>query len=323
MRFNYFTLVCLLAGIHVLVPLVLILWTWKKQNRSMLGWLFQIATFSLYFVFIFLAGSWTFVSFYFRYSLPVLFIIAAIVSYSRTKTLAFIEKGGLVSWLNRAADIVILVVLAWLIVGVIRANFYDEKPIDLSFPLRGGVYAIFEGGNGNASSLMNYHFGESTHREAGVNRSMKYAVDIDKLNACGNNAEGFLPTEIKRYAIFNETVYSPCDGEVFDIVDKWPNETPGTGTAPYNVGNSIVIKSGDFLVLIGHLQQGSFAVKKGEKIKRGQPVARAGNSGWTTQPHVHIQAMRPAAGSYWLGEGIPIYFDGKNPVKNTLFFMLP
>jgi len=35
---------------------------------------------------------------------------------------------------------------------------------------------------------------------------------------------------------------------------------------------------------------------------------------------MHIQAMRINAESYWKGEGLPIVFDGVNPVKNTLFF---
>jgi len=60
---------------------------------------------------------------------------------------------------------------------------------------------------------------------------MKYAVDIDKLRAWGNDAYGFLPKDNERYAIFNEMIYSPYDGEVFEIVGKWPNETPGGNKA--------------------------------------------------------------------------------------------
>ena len=71
---------------------------------------------------------------------------------------------------------------------------------------------------------------------------------------------------------------------------------------------------------MGHLQKGSIQVKVGEIVKEGQPIAKVGNSGWTIQPHIHVQAMKMTQGSFWSAGGLPIYFDGKNPVKNTLFF---
>jgi len=149
---------------------------------------------------------------------------------------------------------------------------------------------------------------------------MRYAVDITKVTRWGNDADGFLPMQNDKYGVFNQVVYSPCDGEVFHVEDKWPNETPWTGSPPYNVGNHVLITSNGFGVLMGHLQKGSILVKTGDRVKKGEPIARAGNSGWTSQPHLHIQAMRKSTGSFWGWEGIPIFFDGKNPVKNSLFF---
>ena len=57
MRFGYLTVVTLLLVLHVLIPVILIVWTWKKQNRSRMGWLLQVLTFASYFVFIFLMGD--------------------------------------------------------------------------------------------------------------------------------------------------------------------------------------------------------------------------------------------------------------------------
>lgn len=323
MRFGYLTVMTLLLVLHILIPIILIVWTWKKQNHSMMGWLFQILTFALYFVFIFLMGSWALVSFYLRYAFPALFIIAAIVSYLRAKDLPFRAETGMMGWIGNGAGLVISAVLIYLIIGSIRSYSYDEKPVNLAFPFKKGVYAVFEGGNGKASSLMNYHYAGATHKGAGVNRSMEYAVDITKLSIWGNDANGFLPRENEKYAIFNEVVYSPCEGRVYAVVDKYPNEIPGASKSSHNIGNHIVIQSGDFLVLMGHLQNGSIQVRAGEMVKQGQPIAKTGNSGWTTQPHIHIQAMKMTQGSFWFAEGLPIYFDGKNPVKNTLFFKFP
>jgi murein DD-endopeptidase MepM/ murein hydrolase activator NlpD len=77
---------------------------------------------------------------------------------------------------------------------------------------------------------------------------------------------------------------------------------------------------GDVYVLIGHLQKGSIRVNAGSLVKVGDPIAQVGNSGWTSQPHVHIQAMKISQDSFWKGEGLPVEFDGQNPVKNALFF---
>jgi hypothetical protein len=216
--------------------------------------------------------------------------------------------------------IVASIIMVYMISGAVRSRFYDEVPVNLSFPFKNGVYAVFEGGNGRVSSLMNYHYGATMHKGAHTNLSMRYAVDITKLTPWGNDAQGFLPTQNEKYAVFHQVVYSPCDGKVSDVEDKWPNETPWSGNPPYNVGNHILITTSDFGVLMGHLQQGSILVKMGDIIKKGQPIAKAGNSGWTSQPHLHIQAMKVSDGLFWSWEGIPIFFDGKNPVKNSLFF---
>ena len=204
--------------------------------------------------------------------------------------------------------------------GAVRSHFYDETPVNLTFPFKSGVYAVFEGGNGRFSALMNYHYGSSMHKGAVTNLSMRYAVDITKLTRWGNDAKGFLPMHNERYAVFNQVVYCPCDGEVSEVDDKWPNETPWSGTPPYNVGNHVLITSKDFGVLMGHMENGSIMVKVGDAVKKGQPIATAGNSGWTSQPHLHIQAMKTSTGSFWSWEGMPISFDGRNPVKNSLFF---
>ena len=211
-------------------------------------------------------------------------------------------------------------VCLYLIAGAIRSRYYPEMPIDLSFPFQNGVYAVFEGGNGKASPLMNYHYTASVHKGAGANRSMKYAVDITRLGVWGNDANGILPPENEKYWIFNEVVYSPLDGEVVDTVDQWPNNTPWSGEGPYNLGNHVLIKSEDVYVLMGHLQEGSLRVSAENAVQKGQAIAKVGNSGWTTQHHLHIQSMKVSEGSFWSAEGIPILFDGKNAVKNALFF---
>ena len=321
MRFGQMTAMLLIVTLHLVIPLALILWTWARSYASITTWGVQMLVLGSYLAFIFFMGSWVFASFYLRYAVLILAIVAAVLSLMGIKTLPLFVTPHFSGWLGYSAGLIISAVLLYLVVGGVRSHFYDETPVQLAFPLRSGAYAVFEGGNGRVSSLMNYHYGGSMHQGARTNLSMRYAVDITKLSRWGNDADGFLPMQNEKYAVFHQVIYSPCDGVVSDVEDKWSNETPWTGTPPYNVGNHVLITSKDFGVLMGHLQEGSITVKTGDRVKRGDPVGKAGNSGWTSQPHLHIQAMRVSTGSFWGWEGVPIFFDGKNPVKNSLFFV--
>ena len=48
-------------------------------------------------------------------------------------------------------------------------------------------------------------------------------------------------------------------------------------------------------VLLAHLQQGSLAVTAGQQVRRGEPLARVGNSGNTSEPHLHLQIQNGPA----------------------------
>jgi murein DD-endopeptidase MepM/ murein hydrolase activator NlpD len=61
-------------------------------------------------------------------------------------------------------------------------------------------------------------------------------------------------------------------------------------------------------------------VSVGDIIKKGQPMARIGNSGHTSEPHLHIHAISGTDTSKIIkgGNGIPIYFDGKFLTRNDI-----
>jgi murein DD-endopeptidase MepM/ murein hydrolase activator NlpD len=58
-------------------------------------------------------------------------------------------------------------------------------------------------------------------------------------------------------------------------------------------GNHVVIEvePGGPYVLIAHLQHGSRCVSAGQRVEVGDPIGACGNSGNSTQPHVHLQAV--------------------------------
>lgn len=64
------------------------------------------------------------------------------------------------------------------------------------------------------------------------------------------------------------------------------------GGAGFVVGNHVVIQRNDgTFILMAHLQQGSLQVAPGDRVAAGDPVASCGNSGNSSEPHLHLQVM--------------------------------
>lgn len=79
------------------------------------------------------------------------------------------------------------------------------------------------------------------------------------------------------------------------------------------VGNHVVLDLGEgTYAMYAHVQQGSLAVRAGDKVLAGQRIGGCGNSGNSTEPHVHFQLMdgpdlETARGVpfSWRGVGVP------------------
>ncbi len=73
------------------------------------------------------------------------------------------------------------------------------------------------------------------------------------------------------------------------------------------LGNHVVIDRGDGVyAVLAHLQRGSVRVGKGDAIRAGQVVAGCGNTGNTTEPHLHVQLMEHP--NVLFAAGLPMAF---------------
>lgn len=221
------------------------------------------------------------------------------------KRLVLFEKKKIWGWTTFAGQFLFSLLLFWGCIEVISGFSTAEKGIDIAFPLRDGL--IGQGGN---SELINYHHSDTT--------SQQYALDIVKLNAWGMRAHGFLPGDLNKYAIYGDTIFSPCDGKIVKTKDGQDNVPIGVADNLNPRGNYIVLEYENNLIVMGHMLKNSIMVSTGDVVKKGQPIARVGNSGRTTQPHLHIHAIAGTDTGKMIqgGNGIPIYFDGKFPVRN-------
>jgi hypothetical protein len=79
------------------------------------------------------------------------------------------------------------------------------------------------------------------------------------------------------------------------------------GGAGALAGNHIIIeRDGGGYVVLAHLLAGSIRVEDGERVAVGHEVGRCGNSGNSTQPHVHVQVMDSP--DPFAARGVPIAF---------------
>lgn len=223
----------------------------------------------------------------------------------QSQKLILFDKKTKWGWAKSTGQFLFSLLLLWCCIEVISGFSTNEKGIDIAFPLKEGF--IGQGGN---SVLINYHNSDTT--------SQQYALDIGKLNTWGIVTTNFFPDDLNQYEIYGDTIFSPCAGKIVQIKDGLENLPIGVRDNHNPAGNHIILEYENNLILLAHMLKYSIMVATGDIVKRGQPIARVGNSGRTIHPHLHIHAIAGTDTSKIIdgGNGIPIYFDGKFPVRN-------
>jgi hypothetical protein len=152
-----------------------------------------------------------------------------------------------------------------------------QEAVELTLPFE-GEWLVVQGG---ASSLVNHHFPILAQR---------HALDLVRL-VKKQEREG----DRKKLASFyswSQPVLAPAEGTVVRAVSTLADLAIGKADPQNLAGNHLVIEMqpGRY-ILLAHLQHESLTVKTGDRVKAGQVVARCGNSGNTSAPHLHLQVQ--------------------------------
>jgi hypothetical protein len=180
----------------------------------------------------------------------------------------------------------------------IRVTVPDR--VMVSSPFADGTWAVAQGGS---TVLIN------AHRPSPAQR---YALDLVRLDRHGRRAAGWAPgRELEVYHAWGAAVVAPADGVVVVAQDGLPDLPAGQRDRANPAGNHVVLAiSGDLRLVMAHLRSGSVAVREGQQVSAGQHLGQVGNSGHTTEPHLHIHA-EVRQGDDWVG--IPLAIDGRVP----------
>lgn len=286
----------------VIVPLVFLASLVSKKETNTFHWLLKGGYIGAYLSMMLIVGPWTWTSYYLRWLWIGLFVAAMAIAYRRHRGVPFRIRGGMRTWSDVITLALFLAIGGYALTGL----GVNEPAVSLDFPLRDGVYYVGQGGN---NPLINYH---NTHP------AQKYALDILAIDAWGRRSTGLYPADLDQYVIYGKSLYSPCDGRITRAVDGLPDLAPPSSDPTNPAGNHVVIHCHGVNVVLAHLQEGSVAVREGDVVKAGELVGAVGNSGNTTEPHLHIHAVRAETDDTISGVGVPILFDGRFLVRNAV-----
>ncbi|OWA36295.1 hypothetical protein B9G55_08985 [Saccharibacillus sp. O16] len=121
-------------------------------------------------------------------------------------------------------------------------------------------------------------------------------------------------TRLEDYGIYGKAVFAPAAGTIVEAKDGEADHAPGESESETLAGNHIYLRldeTGTYLVL-AHLMRGSVTVEAGQHVEVGTPLGRVGNSGSSSEPHLHLhhQRQNPAETNLFVSEGLPLYFKG-------------
>ncbi|OUJ66931.1 hypothetical protein BXP70_28955 [Hymenobacter crusticola] len=145
--------------------------------------------------------------------------------------------------------------------------------------------------------------------------SRRYAIDWKQVRDGASFAGD--ARDVRAYQCYGKDVLAVANGRVVAARDGLPDNIPGHGvsfhpavpiTLQTVAGNSLVLDlGGGHFAHYMHLQPGSVRVKAGDRVRRGQPLARIGNSGDAREPHLHFEVTTSA--TLLRGEGVPYLID--------------
>ncbi|CAF0746715.1 unnamed protein product [Didymodactylos carnosus] len=138
---------------------------------------------------------------------------------------------------------------------------------------------------GGTNALINHHYDYDNQR---------YAYDLI-ITHNGSSFEGD-PQQNESYYAYCKPVVAPANGIVVKVVsDIKDNKVVGKMNEKHPAGNYVVIRHADKeYSMLGHFRKSSITVKVDDQVQRGQKLGACGNSGNSSEPHIHFQVMDEA-----------------------------
>jgi hypothetical protein len=297
----------IIGAFQVLVPSLLtgVLAIQRKPNRLL--WMLNTVAFGMVIAFMWASARWELTSIYLRTLFPVLFLVAGMISYRRIRAPKS-PPGKAQTLIGMAANGLLIVLMAGFNWFSFRGHSAPDGTIDLTSPLRGARFVVLHGGG---SPFTNGHFRV---------RPQNYALDILGLNALGSRADILGDrSDLESYSIFGVELYSPCAGRIAAAMDDFEDLVPPATDPEHPAGNHVLVECKGVEVLLAHMKQGSVRVEVGDSVTVETVLGQVGNTGNTSEPHLHIHAEQGGEpGAILDGKAVPITIDGRFLVRGDI-----
>lgn len=180
----------------------------------------------------------------------------------------------------------------------------NQNNLVISPPLRGGEWLA-----ANGPSNLSGHRRAAIPVDGQAHISQRFAIDWLQLREDGMSFTGDRK-ENKNYRCYGAEALAVSDAIVASVKDGIPENIPGLNSRAVPItletigGNYVILDLGqNRYAFYAHLQPGSIRVKIGDKVRRGQKLGLVGNSGNSTEPHLHFHISN--ANSPLGSEGLP------------------
>jgi murein DD-endopeptidase MepM/ murein hydrolase activator NlpD len=204
------------------------------------------------------------------------------------------------------------------VVALASTPVTQSDPILIGPPLTGPNWVAV-----NGCCRLSPHRGAMIPIGGRINASERYAVDWARLDLtdiqAGENLQSFSgdPGDNADYFTYDQPVLAVADGEVAVVSDGFPDMTPNVQQDDLPLkdygGNYVVLKiSESVYAFYAHLKSGSMKVDVGDRVQLGDEIGRTGNSGNTSEAHLHFHVM----------DGISPLTAGNLPFEITAFSMV-
>lgn len=191
--------------------------------------------------------------------------------------------------------------------GPVRAS--NQTPVVLGPPVAGDGWVATNGCCGRSS-----HRGAMMAVGGRLNGAERFAIDFLRIDTSVDPFVTFRGdgTSNEDYLAYGEPLLAVADATVVSVVSETADSTPQVAPTDLRfeqLGGSYVILDigGGNFVYYAHLIQGSATVRVGERVSRGQVIGSLGNSGNSTEAHLHLHVSR--AGLPLTADNVPYVFD--------------
>ncbi|WMJ67923.1 M23 family metallopeptidase [Stenotrophomonas sp. 24(2023)] len=155
------------------------------------------------------------------------------------------------------------------------------------------TFYVFWGGR---SVEQNYH---------AVDANQRFALDMVIVREDRSHSGDGKRNE--DYFCFGTPLLAPADGTVVEVVEGIADNVPGQMNARQATGNRVIIDHGNNeYSLLAHLRNGSVQVARGDVVRAGARLGECGNSGNSSEPHLHYQLQ--AGPAFGTSAGLPAQF---------------